>query len=267
MTTATLPPTPRTASVRRIPPLGGFNLTFLGLEIKRVLRNRRTLAFTIIMPVAFLVLFAVPQKNTALGNTGSSVAAYVMISLAVYGAMVAATSGGSMVAVERAQGWSRQLRLTPLRPVAYIAAKVISAMVLGLIAVLAVFTAAMLLGITMPVQVWILSGVTAWLGSMVFAALGLFMGYLVPSENVMQLLGPVLAVLAMLGGLFVPLDVLPPALQDLAHWTPAYGIGAIARSSLIGDGFDWYALLNVLVWAAIFGLAAAHMFRRDTKRV
>ena len=45
----------------------------------------------------------------------------------------------------------------------------------------------------------------AWVGSVVFAAFGLFMGYLLPAENVMQILGPVLALLAFAGGLFVPL--------------------------------------------------------------
>ena len=38
---------------RRVPPLGGFNVTFVRLEIRRMLRNRRTAIFTLIMPVAF----------------------------------------------------------------------------------------------------------------------------------------------------------------------------------------------------------------------
>ena len=58
-----------------------------------------------------------------------------MIGIAVYGAMLAATSGGAMVSIERAQGWSRQLRLTPLRPAAYIAIKILVAMLLGLTSV------------------------------------------------------------------------------------------------------------------------------------
>ena len=55
-----------------------------------------------------------------------------MISLALYGAVFATTSGGAMVSIERAQGWSRQLRLTPLSPAAYIAIKMLTALVLGL---------------------------------------------------------------------------------------------------------------------------------------
>ena len=61
-----------------------------------------------------------------------------------------------------------------------------------------------------PAGSWVVSGLVAWLGALVFAAFGLFIGYLVPSENVMQLLGPALALLALMGGIFVPLDVLQP---------------------------------------------------------
>ena len=63
-----------------------------------------------------------------------------MIGIAVYGAMLAATSGGAMVSIERALGWSRQLRLTPLRPIAYVAIKVLVAMLLGLTSVLVVYS-------------------------------------------------------------------------------------------------------------------------------
>jgi ABC-2 type transport system permease protein len=37
----------RTLEARRVPPLGGFNPTFLALEIRRVFRNRRTLILPI----------------------------------------------------------------------------------------------------------------------------------------------------------------------------------------------------------------------------
>src|SRR3569623_1627259 len=102
---------------RTVPPLGGFNLTFLGLEIRRVLRNRRTLIFMVVMPVVFYLAFGTSTKTYGNGMS-VTIQQYEMVSLALYGAMTACTSGGSMVAVERALGWRRQLRLTPLRPVA-----------------------------------------------------------------------------------------------------------------------------------------------------
>ncbi|TQS45743.1 ABC transporter permease [Cryptosporangium phraense] len=251
---------------RRTPRMGGLNFTYLSLEIRRILRNRRTLFFILIMPAAFFLLFGLPQKGQHLDN-GQPVAGYIMISLAVYGAMVATTSGGAGVAVERAQGWSRQLRLTPLRPSAYIATKVLSAMTLGLAAVIVEFVVGGVAGVRMPMHVWVLAGLAAWIGSLVFAAFGLFIGYLVPAENVMQFLGPILAILAMFGGLFVPLEVLPHAFQEIAKWTPVYGIGTIARSPLTGDSVTMTEVVNVIAWTVAFSLGAARLFKRDTARV
>jgi len=253
---------------RRVPPLGGFNLTFLGLEVRRLLRNRRTVIFALVMPVLFFFLFHRSRRIDISAAVGSgNETASVMIGLAVYGAMIAATAGGAMVSTERAQGWSRQLRLTPLRPFAYVVIKLLTGAVLGLMSVTVVYVAGALTGAHMPVGAWVLSGLVAWAGALLFAAFGLFMGYLFPSENVMQILGPILAGLAFLGGLFVPLTLLGSTVGDIAPYTPAYGVGSIARAPLTGAGLEWTAVLNVVVWTALFVFGASALFRRDTRRV
>jgi ABC-2 type transport system permease protein len=254
------------AGNRRPPTLGGFSAAVLGIEIRRVLRNRRTLLFILVMPGVFFLLFGLPQRGQELDN-GLPITGWIMISLAVYAAMVATTSAGAAVATERALGWSRQLRLTPLRPAAYVATKVATAMVLGLLGVLVEFAVGAASGVRLPAHVWAESGLTAWLGSLVFAAFGLFVGYLAPAENVMQFMGPVLAILAMLGGLFFPLEMLPQVMQQIARFTPVYGVGQLARSPLTGEGLDWVAVGNVSAWTAFFALGAARLFRRDTSRV
>ena len=112
-----------------------------------------------------------------------------------------------MVALERALGWSRQLRLTPLNPVAYIVMKAIVALAMGGLAIAAVYVAGILQGkAEMPTSVWILSAVVTLFCTLTFAALGVFVGFIVPGENAMQILGPGLALLAFLGGVFIPLD-------------------------------------------------------------
>ncbi len=68
----------------------------------------------------FFLLFGCQRSGQTLDNGAATSPAYILISMAVYGAMIATTSGGAMVAIERALGWWRQLRLTPLHPVAYI---------------------------------------------------------------------------------------------------------------------------------------------------
>ena len=78
-------------SARRVPPLGGFNFTVLKLEIRRLTRNRRTVIFAIVVPVVFFLLFGLNQAYDSLpAGAGShgNVSAAVMISLALYGAVL-----------------------------------------------------------------------------------------------------------------------------------------------------------------------------------
>jgi ABC-2 type transport system permease protein len=248
-----------------MPPLGGFNGTFVAIEIRRLLRNRRTVVLTVAVPV-FVFLLLGRNKQLAVAEGGAFAAGATMIGIAVYGAMLASTSGGAMVSIERALGWSRQLRLTPLRPAAYIAIKLVTAMLLGLTSVIVVYILGAVNGVQMTLATWLLTGILAWAGAFVFAAFGLFMGYLLPSENVMQLISPVLGVFGLFGGLFVPLSLLPSVMQDLAPYMPTYGVASIARSPLLGGAFDWTWLLSVVVWTAAFVVAAMALFRRDTRR-
>lgn len=247
-------------------PLGGFNFLALRLEITRVLRNRRTLFFIVVFPCVFFFLFSTGNRQARDPNAASQALAYVMISMAVYGAMVGNTSGGASVAVERSLGWSRQLRLTPLAPAAYVAMKVLASMTLGLIAVCSTFTIGALNGVRMPIETWLMAGAAAWACSSVFAAFGLFVGFLFPAENVMQFVGPLMAFMAMFGGLFVPLNNLPQGMQNFARYTPMYGVGILARAPLVGGASAW-AAGSVIVWAIIFAIGAMIVFRRDTQRV
>ncbi len=253
---------------RRVPPMGGLNLTVLGLEIRRLVRNRRTIIFALVIPVVFFLLFGL---NSAYANQPAghgNVSAFIMISMALYGAVLATTSGGAMVSVERAAGWSRQLRLTPLSPVAYIAIKMLTAMVLGLCSVVAVFAVGMITGKpTMPGYLWIVTALCVWIGSLVFAAFGLFMGYLLPTENVMQFLGFGLMLFAFGGGLFIPLSQYPHMLQTIAKFTPLYGLNELVHAPLLGGSVDIVWAINAIVWLVIFAGGAVWRFRKDTARV
>ena len=63
--------------------------------------------------------------------------------------------------------------------------------------------------VSMPTDLWVITGVCVWLGSLLFSAFGLFMGYLLPSENVTQIISLVLMLCAFAGGLFIPVSHFP----------------------------------------------------------
>jgi ABC-2 type transport system permease protein len=262
---------PLTADLtRRAPAAGGFNLTLLRLEIRRLLRNRRTVLFTMVLPVFFFLLFGL---NSAYANKPNdsghgNVSASVLINLALYGAVLATTAGGAMVAVERAAGWSRQLRITPLSPAAYVAVKVLTAMVLGLSSLTAVFVVGAITGKpSMPTWVWVVSALSVWIGSLIFAAFGLFMGYLLPTENVMQILSFVLVIFAFAGGLFIPISQYPHVVQEIAEYTPLYGLAFLVHAPLLETAPHLAWIANAVVWLGIFIAGAVWRFRKDTARV
>lgn len=257
----------------RAPAAGGFNLTYVRLELKRRLRNRRGLFFTVLFPILMFFMIGYPLRTEPLTDTpiadgGLSVAAYIMVSMAMYGAMMSATQTGASVAVERAQGWSRQLRLTPLNPVVNIIIKMIAGMAFGLLAVVATFIVGGFSGISLTPVEWIVTGAASWLlAGAVFTSLGLMVGYLMPGENAPQVTSLAIVLLAFLGGLFYPIDSMPDILQTIAHYTPVYGISQLARAPLTGNSFDIWWLVNAVVWLVLFAAGTVWAFRRDTKRV
>lgn len=260
-TTRSIDPT-----ARRVPPLGGFNLTVLGIELRRMLRNRRTIIFTLVLPAALLLSFGGQSGWQARAGQGN-VAAYILVSMGLYGAALTAAAGGSMVALERALGWSRQLRLTPLHPVAYILMKAVVALAMGALVIAAVNVVGLVQGkADMPAHVWVVSAVVTLFCTLTFAALGVFIGYVVPGENAMQVLGPGLAVLSFLGGVFIPLDQYSEAVRHVAYWTPMYGVAEVARAPLTHE-LPWYAVVNAVGWLALFVAGAAWRMSKDTGRV
>ena len=252
--------------------------TVLRIELRRLLRNRRTMLFTFVFPAVMLMFIG--SQITGSGDVldphaVANVGAYVMASMAVYGAVMATTSAGAAVSIERAAGWTRQLRLTPMHPLSHIVVKMLVAAALGVCATAVTFGVGAVSGVAhiSVAAAWWEMGLIIVVGSLVFAAFGLFMGYLLPSENAMQFLGPLLAVLAIFGGLFtgpLPTDSL---YGKIAQFTPIYGLSQVAHwpltltTSGAHDAFDPAWVLNLVLWSLVFVAGAVWRFRRDTARV
>ena len=252
-------------SPRTTPPLGGLSLALLSLEARRRLRNRRAMIFSVLLPVAFFLMFTTTDySSTPYGN--GNVVANMMIGMALYGALMTTTGAGAAVSNERASGWSRQLRLTPLKPIAYITATAIVGMLISVLAIGAVYAFGPYRHAQMPASAWITSALIIWLGSLVFVAFGQFIGYVLPSDNAMQVVGPLMALLAFLGGMFIPLT--PGSTMDrIGSLTPMYGLHNLALWPMGGKTFSWWWMANVLTWLAIFLGGAAWRMGRDTARV
>ena len=229
-------------TTRRVPPLGGFNLTLLTIELRRMLRNRRTIIFALVFPAVMFLVFGSGSQGAEKVGEGN-VSAYVMVSMALYGGALIAAATGAGVAVERALGWSRQLRLTPLHPTVYILVKAFVALVMGAVAIAGVNVIGMLKGEPVDADRHLdLVRLLTLVCVMTFAALGRLRR--LPASRgrtSMQILGPGLALLAFLGGLFIPLSQYSERGPQIAYWTPMYGVAEVARAPLTHElpGTPW----------------------------
>jgi ABC-2 type transport system permease protein len=253
---------------RRPPPAGGFRPAIVRLEVRRLLRNRRTMIFALVLPVLFFWGFGLNNSYVHQRAGQGNLSAVEMISIALYGAVAATATCGAMVSIERAAGWSRQLRVTPLSPAAYVVIKMLTSLVLAAGAVFAVYlVGAVTSKVSMPADLWVITGLCAWAGSLLFAAFGLFIGYLLPTENVTQVIAVALTLCSFAAGLFIPLSQFSPDLQTFAKFTPLYGLSQLVHYPLVGGTLEWGWILNLAVWLAIFVAGAAWRLHRDTARV
>lgn len=252
-----------------------MNMTYLRIELTRILRDPTNVFFTAILPAFFFVIFgAVTEyKDASVGN--GNVGMYVMISMAAYGAVTATVSVGGMAAVERLQGWGRQLGLTPLRDSTFIAVKALVAMIVAAIPVTLVFALGYFTSARGTASAWIGSALISLAGSAVFALFGLFVGIAFRSETAVGVASGLTVVFAFLGNLFMPLSGF---MLQVARFTPLYGYASLARYpvtegylvSNVGQAATyeaiWIPLANVAVWLTIFAALTAHFVRGGRQR-
>ena len=242
-----------------------MNATYLRVETIRMLRNKRVIIFSVLMPAVLLLIFGGLYKTESLNGVGA--AAYLMVSMGLFGSMTAATSAGGSIAVERGIGWNRQLRLTPLPPPAYILTKVVLSVLLALPPLLITWViGAATLDVRLSTKTWLLITLGAWLGAIPFAALGLVIGYVAKPDSVQQISGLLFMLLAAFGGIWVPVEQMPSLMRRIGEWTPAYWTGQVARGPLFHASLDLRAIWIMLGWTALFAVIALRRFRADTAR-
>ncbi|HVX19836.1 MAG TPA: ABC transporter permease [Acidimicrobiales bacterium] len=225
---------------------------FGAFEIGRLLRSWKFLAITVGFPVVFYLLFLRNHPGGEVVDAGVQWRVYLMVAMCSFGALVAGlTGGGGRLSMERASGWARQLRVTPLPAWAYLAVKAAASLVVvfpvvGIVEVLG----ATFGGVQLGVGIWF--GLTGVLlaTSVPFAVLGVFVGSVVGPEAAFPVVTALMFVLGYFGGLFGPVDQMPGALQGVAHVLPNYhqvslGLGVAGDA---GGGLShWLVLLGYTV--------------------
>jgi len=251
-------------------PLRRFR-AFVSLEVRRTLRNRRYVILAIAFPVVFYLLYTGILSGASADPTalvgGIQWRTYFMVSMASYAAIVAALSGAVVIARERESGWTRQLRVTPLPPLAYVSGKLLLSLIIAVPAIAAVMVAGLLVNhVELSPGRWLELLVILAVGSVPFAALGLLIGYLFGSDSAQGATLVILFSLAIVGGLWAPISSFPDSVATIGRMLPSFRLADLGRSVAAGVPIDLADIGVLVIYAALFGVLAAWRYRTSEQR-
>lgn len=236
------------------------------MELKMFLRNPTGAFFTIIFPLMIVLVFGSIYGNGANPDFGGYgiVDVYVPSFTGMIVAISALTILNTEIATAREKGILRRLKATPLRPLTILTAKI--AMIFGVTSlsmVLMVVVAKLAFGLRFngnPIEVI----VGFVLSSFSFFAFGLVIASVMPNVRAAESFGFILLFLMLfLSGVFVPFEVVPKAVQQVAQVFPMTHVTTLMRGLWIGESLlqhlkEVVILLGILVAGV---LISAKIFR------
>ena len=241
-------------------PILNMFLSVWKTECLRLLRSPFFLLFSLAMPIGFYFLFAgLNGPDTPLAGTTWGV--YSLMSMTAF-SLIGTAFGqfGIRLSYERRDGWTGLVRLTPLPAGLYLAGKIAATLVVNLAVIAVLFTsAALVYGLELFAWQWALCAFWLWLGSAPFVAMGAVLGAVRNADAAVGIGNGILMVLAVAGGLWMPLEMLPGWLQAIGKWLPSHSYAGGAWNILAGGLPDLKQLAILLGCGAVFMVISTYM--------
>jgi ABC-2 type transport system permease protein len=232
------------------------------MELRLTARRFENLFVMLVIPPAVLAFFgAVPVVSTGEGQPVDFLLPGVLALAVISTAFV---NLGIATGFERGYGVLKRLGGSPLPRSGLVAAKLIVVVLVEAIQVILLVAIATVLfswraapGANLP-----LAGAALALGTVTFAGLGLLLAGTLRAEATLALANALFLVFLLLGGVVLPLDRLPPALEMAARLLPAAALSELVRAGLGASRSDVLGPIGVLaVWGAGSIVVAVRSFR------
>jgi ABC-2 type transport system permease protein len=233
-------------------------------QLRRIGRNRQYLLFTVLLPALFTIFFTKIFGGLA-GNPAEyqQEAARYMVSMMAYGGLGAALGATIRISFDRASGWLRQLRVTPVPETHVFAVDVAVGALLTLPSLVVVALVGRFVNdVQLGLGTWLALVGALWAGSITFVALGLLVGLALDERAAGAASGILGVVLATLGGLWAPVEVFPDSMRTLAHGMPSYWYADLGREIAAGTAPSGQAVLVLAAFTAGFAALAVVVARR-----
>jgi ABC-2 type transport system permease protein len=237
---------------------------YVKAELQRTLRNRRFVIFSFIFPLILYIAFTSPDRHDKIG--GVPFPLYYMIAMASFGALIAAVSIGPRISTERQQGWTRQMRLTPLPTWYYFVAKILAGYMIACLTLVVLYLAGLAYGVQLSGSHWLVMTGLFLVGLFPFTLIGVMIGHLLKPDTLGPVTGGVATVFLLIGGGFGNLGG-SGFVHKLFELAPSYWLIRAGAVSLGGSPWTPEGWIVVVVWSLAFAMLARVVYRRDTARL
>src|SRR4029077_2763542 len=156
---------------------------------------------------------------------------------------------GGRIATERTAGWNRQLRLTPLSSRDYFRAKILTGYMTAVTALILLYIAGATLGVRLGGHEWLEMTGLILVGLVPFGALAILFGHLLTADAIGPAMGGLVAVLAVLGGVWFPIT--SGALYYIGRALPSYWLVQASHVAIGGGGWGRTGWLVVAGWSVV----------------
>ena len=238
---------------------------YLRYEVLRNFRNWRFLFLTLAFPLVLYLLIG--SVNRHVKFEGIAFPVYFMTAMATLGTMAAVISGCAIIASERATGWTRQMRITPLPARTYFRAKVVVGYLRALLTLVILALAGTALGVRLPAQGWLTVLGLFLVGLIPFAVLGILLGHLIGADAAAVATGGIVTLFALLGGVYGFQVATSGPVLAVIKALPSYWLVQAGKTALGGHDWPIEGWIVIVAWTVVLVPLAVRVYRRDTSRV
>lgn len=232
------------------------------MDLKTLWRTPGFILPCLAFPVLFYLLFGVVLSN-------GQHADYLLVSYGAFGVMGPALFNfGANVATERAQGWLTLKQISPAPLGSWLFGKTLSCLLLALLIILLLFVCAgVVAGVRLYTSQWLQLAAVLLVGTIPFCLMGLTLGLTLSAKSAPATINLIYLPLAFLGGLWLPIQMLPGALQQLAFMLPSYHLGQLGYAVIGQDRAEsiWVNLAVLALYSVVFALLAKARFHAQSQ--
>lgn len=232
------------------------------IELLRVIRNPYYVFWSLLMPVIFYFIFT---RIIDSGQNMKEWAAHYLMSMTTFSVMGSSIMTlGIRLVQERTEGWTKFMQVTPLPGWMYSFGKMFSQMVMSLISIGFIFGACVLINeVSLPLLTWVYSALWILVGSIPFLAIGTLIGNMKRVDTASGVSNAIYLIMALLGGMWMPIETFPAVMQRIGKWLPSYNYGNGAWDIVNGHAPDLRHMVILVGYLLLFMVLSSYIRKKQ----